>query len=267
MIGPMAEMLRRSRLPAGLALALLAGLLLSCRSLPEAGTGDIAFRLVWSGQSDLDLHVQDPMGEGIFFGHRESETGGLLDVDCNSGTDRMCDRPIENVYWSTGTAPHGSYLVWVRAHAVVPVEAPVKAELLILEGDRVAVRREGVLLANGDRIGPFSVDFPPAEATGWRIAKADPKEALDGPGTAFVCEDGFEFEVRFTGEGVYLILPQESIPLEIRTGGMGSRDGTVLLLETDAGTRLVTPAGEHGPCRNPMAPDGRGLPTPPPTVP
>lgn len=263
MIGPMACHARSILI---LATALLSLVATACRSVPTAGTGDVAFRLVWSGQSDLDLHVQDPAGEGIFFGHRSSATGGILDVDCNSGTDRMCERPIENVYWPIGTAPEGRYLVWVRAHAVVPAEAPVDAELQILEGERVVVRRRGVLLANGDRVGPFAVDFPPDEVTGWRIGQADPEEALHGSSTAFICEDGFEFEVRYTGEGVYLILPGGPTLLEIRTGGMGSRDGTVFLLQSDEGTRLVTPSGSHGPCRNPMAPDGRGLPPSPPSL-
>ena len=144
-----------------------------CRSVPTAGTGDVAFRVVWDGRSDLDLHVEDPAREHIFYGERESESGGLLDVDCNSGTDRLCLRPIENVFWPEGTAPVGRYRVWVRAHAIYPVEAPVSCELLVLEGERVRIRVPGRLIANGDRLGPFSFDYPPTEPAGWRLAPSE----------------------------------------------------------------------------------------------
>jgi len=38
---------------------------LACSAHREAGTRDIAFRLVWDGQSDLDLYVEDPAGTCI----------------------------------------------------------------------------------------------------------------------------------------------------------------------------------------------------------
>lgn len=158
-----------------LALSLLALTLLAagCRSLPAAGTGDVAFRLLWQGESDLDLHVEDPSGEHLFYGQREAASGGRLDVDCNAGTGRRCPRPIENVFWPEGTAPKGSYRVWVRAHAVYPEEAPVSCEVLVLEGERVRARVPGRLLANGDRLGPFSLELPPQDSPSWQLRPSD----------------------------------------------------------------------------------------------
>lgn len=153
------------------ALSLLAAVLLlaGCRSLPTAGTGDVAFRLLWQGTSDLDLKVRDPHGDYINFGTREVESGGRLDVDCNGGTAQLCARPIENVFWPEGTAPGGTYRVWVRAHAIVPEEAPLPCELLVLEGEEVRVRVAGRLLANGDRLGPFTLELPARGSPGWRL--------------------------------------------------------------------------------------------------
>lgn len=163
----------RSRLQPTLSLLALGFVLAGCRSVPSAGIGDVAFRLLWHGESDLDLHVEDPAGEHLFYGLREAESGGRLDVDCNAGTGRLCRRPIENVFWSEGTAPRGTYRVWVRAHAVYPREAPVACELLILEGERVRLRVPGRLMANGDRFGPFSLELPTDRAATWRLRPSD----------------------------------------------------------------------------------------------
>ena len=75
----------------------------------EPGTGDVSFRLVWKGTADLDLYVQDPNGEELSFVQRQSGSGGLLDIDCNAGPERICKHPIENVYWPEGSAPEGLY--------------------------------------------------------------------------------------------------------------------------------------------------------------
>ncbi|HEX3129186.1 MAG TPA: hypothetical protein VH394_17765 [Thermoanaerobaculia bacterium] len=131
-----------------------------------AGTGDIAFRLVWDGQSDLDLYVEDPAATCIFFGQRDSTTGGLLDVDCNAGSDRVCEHPVENVYWPTGTAPAGTYLYWVEAHSLIPAEAPLRFELQLLRGPDLMWRHAGTLEETQQIVGPFQIAFatdrPPA---------------------------------------------------------------------------------------------------------
>ena len=75
----------------------------------EPGTGDIAFRLLWQGNSDLDLYVTDPAGSCVFFAKPKSESGAILDIDCNGGSDKMCEQPIENVDpWSDSASVQGS---------------------------------------------------------------------------------------------------------------------------------------------------------------
>ena len=134
-------------------------LCLGCSAHREAGTGDIAFRLVWDGESDLDLYVEDPAGTCIFFGQRGSTTGGLLDVDCNGASDRTCEHPVENVYWPAGTAPAGTYHYWLEAHSVIPAEAPLRFELQLLRGPGVQWRHTGTLQATDQIVGPFEIDF------------------------------------------------------------------------------------------------------------
>jgi hypothetical protein len=87
------------------------------------GTGDISFRLTWSGRTDLDLYVLSPLGERVDFHFRKVESGGVLDVDCNARPDPtlapveesswLCPVPTENVYWPRGDAPEGRFKYWV----------------------------------------------------------------------------------------------------------------------------------------------------------
>jgi hypothetical protein len=97
-------------------LAAFAVLSTGCASMPRPGTGDIAFRLYWQGEEDLDLHVQEPSGASIYFMTRKTESGGELDVDCNSAPDRICRSPIENVFWPLGKAADGDYTYWVELY-------------------------------------------------------------------------------------------------------------------------------------------------------
>ena len=149
----MADLRKKERQAARLCLLVSLGACLACsthsahQETREAGTGDIAFRLIWDGESDLDLFVEDPAGACIFFGNRDSVTGGLLDVDCNAGSERLCESPVENVYWPQGTAPAGSYMYWVEGHSIIPAEAPLAYELQLLRGTDVVWSYPGILQA------------------------------------------------------------------------------------------------------------------------
>jgi len=81
-----------------------------------AGTGDIQFSLGWGGPNDLDLHVQTPSGQIISFRRPNSTDGGILDLDANAG-GRIISRPVENIFWNSGTAPEGVYQVSVNYYA------------------------------------------------------------------------------------------------------------------------------------------------------
>jgi hypothetical protein len=151
---------------AGLVLLLASPLVLAgcAANRRQAGTGDVAFRLLWDGITDLDLFVQDPSGACIFFGNRQSQAGGILDVDCNGGSDFLCEVPIENIYWPSATAPAGEYLFWVHAHSLIPDEAPLAYRLQLLHGKEVFWLHTGTILNHEELHGPFVYRFPADKA-------------------------------------------------------------------------------------------------------
>jgi hypothetical protein len=111
------------------------------------GTGDISFKLVWTGSVDLDLLVTDPFNEEISFSHRTSSSGGILDVDCNATPEQMCSPPIENVFWPRGTASAGRYSYRVRIINQHDSVFPVTFTVLVLHGSTVLRREVGSFAA------------------------------------------------------------------------------------------------------------------------
>ena len=75
---------------------------------------DVDFRvsLKWYNTDDLDIYVETPFGEKIFFSEKKSTCKGELDVDRNVCGETTT--PVENVRWQTGDANNGKYKVWVR---------------------------------------------------------------------------------------------------------------------------------------------------------
>jgi len=126
-------------------LAAFAVLSTGCASMPRPGTGDIAFRLYWQGEEDLDLHVQEPSGTAIYFQLRKAESGGELDVDCNSAPDRICRSPVENVFWPVGKAADGDYTYWVEVFEHPNAQPQIPFTLQVLRGQKVVHTETGIL--------------------------------------------------------------------------------------------------------------------------
>jgi hypothetical protein len=133
-----------------LAVLTLAG----CTGHPKPGTGDLAFRVVWQGIADVDLHVLDPDTSALYFDRKTAPSGGVLDVDCNSGTDRMCDRPIENVFWPTGQAPDGLYDYEASLFQDFG-QGEIEVTLQVLVGGRPVRTHKGRLSKAHPQLGPF----------------------------------------------------------------------------------------------------------------
>lgn len=76
-----------------------------------AGKGEIEIGLIWHNRNDLDLHCVDPRGETILHNHRNSASGGELDVDANVSGDK--DDPAEHIRWKKDP-PKGEYKVYVN---------------------------------------------------------------------------------------------------------------------------------------------------------
>jgi hypothetical protein len=102
----------------------------------SVGTGDVQVSVSWSDTSDVDLHVVDPSGEEIYFGNRNSASGGELDLDSNAACslDTDPDNPNappthlsnENIVWPTGSAPSGTYTVRLAYWSACNVSAPTE---------------------------------------------------------------------------------------------------------------------------------------------
>jgi hypothetical protein len=75
------------------------------------GSGTLRISLAFEIDTDLDLHVETPLGSEIYYGNRSAD-GGTLDVDqcvssCGTGSH------VENVVFDDN-APPGNYTVHVR---------------------------------------------------------------------------------------------------------------------------------------------------------
>ena len=76
---------------------------------PNPSHGDVEITLHWDNYNDLDLSCDDPQGDHISFQHKHSRSGGQLEIDMN--VEPQTKNPIEHIYWPTGGAPAGTYIV------------------------------------------------------------------------------------------------------------------------------------------------------------
>ena len=118
---------------------------------PNQGqTGDVSFRLTWSGPQDLDIYVKEPNGNLIYWGEQTSSTGGQLDVDSNAACGSVSASPTENVFWPEGSAPHGTYEFWaVRYDSCGATDMPAFT-IQVFEGNSVVRTINGVMPAGGE---------------------------------------------------------------------------------------------------------------------
>jgi subtilisin family serine protease len=86
------------------------GAVVDCAPVPSSG--DVQILLSWNNYNDLDLICTDPSGESVFFRNRNVSSGGQLEIDMNVEYPDS-KTPIENIFWPPGTAPSGTYNVYV----------------------------------------------------------------------------------------------------------------------------------------------------------
>lgn len=79
---------------------------------PTPSHGDVEITLKWNNINDLDLMCTDPNNETIFFNHKKSRSGGQLEIDMNASP--TTETPLEHIYWPTGGAPSGKYVVYLN---------------------------------------------------------------------------------------------------------------------------------------------------------
>lgn len=126
--------------------------------IPEGlGTGDVQITLLWEGDADLDLHVTDPNGEEISYMSPTSSSGGRLDRDTIPCREEV-PQPVENVFWPSGGAPRGRYVVSVHYYAACTTGDPMDFEIIIRLDGELFQHLTGTL-ADGERLEMARFDY------------------------------------------------------------------------------------------------------------
>ena len=128
-------------------------------------SGDVQISVSWDAPSDVDLHVVEPSGEELYYGHSTSATGGQLDVDSNP--DCAIDgRQIENIRWP-GRAParqlHSSRRLLEELRGGAHELPGDRAERLVganLRGILYRRRATSAAQAAASRLGRLSTQHP-----------------------------------------------------------------------------------------------------------
>ena len=111
----------------------------NCNGVIDEGcgyqTGNIQITAAWNSPSDIDLHVLDPMGEEIYYAHRNSQSGGVLDRDDTTA------RGPENIYWNAAYTP-GRYYVCPESYTGAVAYATWT--LVVVRNGIEVARRTGV---------------------------------------------------------------------------------------------------------------------------
>ncbi len=99
---------------------------------PSPSAGDVQILLSWDNYNDLDLICTDPYGESIFFESPMVSSGGQLEIDMNVEYPDS-KTPIENIYWRPGSAPDGTYnvyLLYYKRHEANIDETPYHVKVI-----------------------------------------------------------------------------------------------------------------------------------------
>lgn len=181
-----------------------------------AGVGDPQVALTWNIHADLDLHVVDPLGEVIYYGNNQSESGGALDLDAGASCTEDFVR-TENISWADG-GPLGEYVVrvayWSACEGEEPVHYTVVAhacdERHIVQGSFLPEEATEGGVEDAVEVLRFPVDCGaptpvcgdgvcPLEA-GAYCAQSDPPSGCEIGGIQVSLVGACEFELSYTGD-------------------------------------------------------------------
>lgn len=76
--------------------------------------GFLRVSLAWANGDDLDLHLEEPNGNRVYYGRKTGYSGVNLDVDMNAGYATNSKDPVENMIWVNPPTVDGIYKVIVN---------------------------------------------------------------------------------------------------------------------------------------------------------
>ena len=97
--------------------------------------GEYQVTLIWNNLNDLDLHMDCPSGEHVFFAHKHSKCGAELDIDMNAGGPRSYN-PVENIVWPYGPPKQGKFTIWVNHYRTRGGKNPTSFQVLVKWGGK-----------------------------------------------------------------------------------------------------------------------------------
>jgi hypothetical protein len=112
--------------------------------------GSLTITLRWVGDADLNLFVRDPAGQIVSWSNPTVASGGLLQIDSNTGCDTLSTQPLEHIYWVNPTLASGDYTVWVWYQNVCTRQEPT---LFALE---MRLNGESLLLVENQTVAPYA---------------------------------------------------------------------------------------------------------------
>ncbi|MCA9885008.1 MAG: pre-peptidase C-terminal domain-containing protein [Anaerolineae bacterium] len=102
--------------------------------------GALTVTLTWEGDADLNLFVRSPSGQTVSWSTPQTDDGGILQIDSNTGCQTPTAAPVEHIYWPGVTAPVGTYTIWVWYQEVCRVPEPVTFDLRVtMDGEDVLI--------------------------------------------------------------------------------------------------------------------------------
>jgi hypothetical protein len=132
----------------------------------EVGTGEVQVSISWDVDSDVDLHVEDPNGDEVYWKNEVIDSGGELDLDSNADCE-LDHKRNENITWSK--APAGTYVVRVDYYRSCDV-AKTNYVVTVRVNGQPTKTYTGTLTGGGDEGHEGSGD----QVTTFKVVTAEP---------------------------------------------------------------------------------------------
>lgn len=121
-------------------------------TIHEVGTGTLQVSLSFDNNKDVDLHLIEPNGYHIYYNQRESENGGVLDLDSNPSCSIDGINNENITYGEDAYVEPGEYTVYVDMWENCDPSVATNFVLTVFYG--------GQLLQTVEGVNPISATFP-----------------------------------------------------------------------------------------------------------